>query len=238
MVTLASATVAFAKEVTVDVEYITIKKFGFVADTFNGVAAKYNPWGTNYDCAELVYRYYREYYGIALTLSGNRPNVVGDETHYFEEVKDPQPGDIFFATARRRGRPYDHWAICKEVDAEANTITMFEQNWRWGGTAGIGRQIPYDDNCYTYFRLCHESGTVKTRAEKEEERACEQAIAAMQETLKEQLATEEAQLQQDAALEAYHKELLAKAVEEKKHETDGLREKFRSQASAAAGAAK
>ena len=232
---LGSCLFASAKEVTLDVEYITIKKFGFVADTFHGVESKYNPWGTNYDCAELIYRYYREYYGLQLTLSGNRPHVVGSEEYWFEEVKHPQPGDIMFASARDRSRPYGHWAICKEADPESDTITMFEQNWRWGGQAGVGRQIPYENNCYTYYRLFHVSGTVQTRAEKEELRQREERIAAMQETLKQQLAEEEALLRQEQETEAYHMELLEKAVKVKKDQTDDLRQRYLSEASAAAG---
>lgn len=232
---LGSCLFVSAKEVTLDVEYITIRKFGFVADTFNGVESKYNPWGRNYDCAELVYRYYREYYGLQLTLSGNRPNVVGEEGYRFEEVKTPQPGDIMFANARNRNRPYDHWAICKEADPESDTITMFEQNWRWGGQAGVGRTIPYENNCYTYFRLKHESGTVLTRAEKEELQQRAQRIAAMQETLKQQLAEEEAALQLERETEAYHLELLEKAVEEKRNQTDALRQSLLKEASSAAG---
>ena len=95
---LGSCWQATAAEVTVHIEYVTIESFGFVADTLNGVEAKYNPWGKNYDCSELIHRYYQQVYGISLALYGNAPHVVGREDVWFEKVSEPQVGDVLFAS--------------------------------------------------------------------------------------------------------------------------------------------
>ena len=160
VVTLGSCLQVSAKEVTLDVEYVTITKFGFVADTLNGVESKYNPWGTNYDCGELVRRYYKEVYGLTVSLAWDKPNVTSTDEYWFEVVDEPQTGDVLFASAWARGKSYGHWALCKETDKQADTITMFEQNWRWNGMAGVGRQISYSNNCYTYYRLMNTNGRV------------------------------------------------------------------------------
>lgn len=175
---LGSCLQASAADVTVHIEYITIEKYGFVADTLNGVEAKYNPWGKNYDCSELIHRYYKEIYGISLALYGNAPHVVGRDDVWFEKVSEPQVGDVMFASSYSRGRPTCHWAICKSVDVENNTITMFEQNWRVGGTAGVGRQIPYAKNCYNYYRLMCASGPALTLAQEAERQEMQSRITA------------------------------------------------------------
>ncbi len=171
LVTLGSCLQVSAREVTLNVEYVTITKFGFVADTLNGVESRYNPWGTNYDCGELVRRYYKEVYGLTVSLAWDKPNVTGTDEYWFEAVDEPQTGDVFFASAWARGKGYGHWALCKETDKDADTITMFEQNWRWNGMAGVGRQISYSKNCYTYYRLVSASGQVLTLAEQAEKEA-------------------------------------------------------------------
>jgi len=173
---LASGLTAAAREITLNVNYIPITRYGYVADTFNGVKSLYNPYGTNYDCGELIHRYYEEVYGLEISLSGNRAAVVGNENYWFVEAEEPQPGDIFYASAYSRGKAYGHWAICKAVDPEAGTITMFEQNWRWNGMAGVGRQIPYEGNCYTYFHLTNAENYVLTLAQQAEREALRQQI--------------------------------------------------------------
>lgn len=174
-VTLASCFLASAREVTLAVEYVPITKYGYVADTLNGVESKYNPWGWNYDCGELVRRYYKQLYGLDVALYYNKPNVVGNTDYWFEKVDEPQTGDVFFASAWARGKAYGHWALCKEADKESDTITMFEQNWRWNGMAGVGRQISYSKNCYEYYRLTNATGYVLTLAEQAEKEAQHQA---------------------------------------------------------------
>jgi len=149
VMTMAACLQVSAREVTLKVEYVPITKYGFVADTLNGVQSKYNPWGWNYDCGELVRRYYKEVYGLTVSLAWDKPNVTGNDDYWFEVVDEPQTGDVFFASAWARGKGYGHWALCKETDKEADTITMFEQNWRWNGMAGVGRQISYSKNCYS-----------------------------------------------------------------------------------------
>lgn len=176
VVTMASCLQVSAREVTLKVEYVPITKYGFVADSLNGVQSLYNPWGKNYDCGELVRRYYKEVYGLTVSLAWDKPNVTGTDEYWFEVVDEPQTGDVFFASAWERGKAYGHWALCKEADKEADTITMFEQNWRWNGMAGVGRQISYSKNCYTYYRLMNASGNVLTLEEQAEKEALHQAV--------------------------------------------------------------
>lgn len=159
---LTACFTASAAEVTLQIEYVPITSYGFVADTFNGVEAKYNPWGKNYDCGELLRRYYKELYGLDIALYGNRPHVVNNEDYDFVLVTEPQAGDAMFASAWARRRSTCHWAIAKVVDVEGNTITVFEQNWRGGGKAGVGRQIPYENNCYDFYRLTYKGGEALT----------------------------------------------------------------------------
>lgn len=202
-VLLASCLPAQAGETTVHIEYVTIEKFGFVADTLNGVEAKYNPWGSNYDCSELIHRYYKEIYGVRLGLYGNAPHVLDRDDVYFERVSEPQVGDVLFATAYMRGRPTCHWAICKSVDTENNTITMFEQNWRVGGTAAVNRQIPYEKNCYYYYRLMTATGpalTLEQEAEQQELRRQAAEYFALQADIINQAHTEAQKKQEVAAL--------------------------------------
>lgn len=226
----ASFMQASAGEVTLSVKYIPIEKYGFVADTFNGVQAKYNPWGTNYDCGELIHRYITQLYGLDITLT-DQPRVVGTDEYWFVQVEEPRPGDVFCANAWERGKAYGHWAICKSVDKENGTITMFEQNWRWNGTAGVDRQIPYEGNCYRYYRLTNAADYVLTLEEQaqkqaEHERNVAQMLLQQQE--------EDAALQAEQEHRRANMEIIQKAVAEKKANMAQLRENFQTQAEAIA----
>lgn len=234
VVTLAACLQVSAREVTLKVEYVPITKYGFVADTLNGVQSKYNPWGWNYDCGELVRRYYKEVYGLTVSLAWDKPNVTGSDEYWFEVVDEPQTGDVFFASAWARGKAYGHWALCKEADKEANTITMFEQNWRWNGMAGVGRQISYSKNCYTYYRLMNASGNVLTLAEQAEQEA--RRLAVINEMANQMddeelyaIAMREEELQQVEAIRT--------AAKQSRDKTEKLRSDLLTQALAAAKAA-
>ncbi len=150
---IAAPMQASAYERTLGCTYTKITGNGFVADTFNGVQARYNLGGPKLYCTELIERYCREVYGVEIRCGGSCPTVLNSDEYWFEAVSDPQPGDILFGSAAARGKGYNHWAICKSVDEEAGTITLFEQNWRWNGCAGINRVIPLENNCYQTFRM-------------------------------------------------------------------------------------
>lgn len=177
---LASCLSVGARELTLDVEYVKIPYRGYVADSFNGVEAIYNPWGYNYSCAELVSRYFRELYGLELRLPSNDPTVQNTEEYWFEKVEDVQPGDVLYASGYARGMSYGHWAICEEVNVEENYILLFEQNWRWNGMAGVDRRIALDRNCYNYYRLVCAEGTPMTLTEKMEEAEKQAAMEQVQ----------------------------------------------------------
>lgn len=159
-----------AYEKSLEISFLKITGDGFVADTFNGVEARYNLYGRRLYCTELVERYFMEVFGLNVECHGaGGPVVVGTDKYWFRETDIPQPGDVLFGSARARGAGYNHWAICKEVDAEANTMTLFEQNWRWNGKAGVNRVISHTDSCYVAYELVSENGRVLTPAEKEAE---------------------------------------------------------------------
>lgn len=139
---------AQAQEVTLDIEFIPITEDGFVADTMDGVAAIYDLDGGPL-CSELIERYYEAVYGVTLQLGG-APVVLSGEG-CFEEVDVPQHGDILYASEAARGG-CSHYALCRSVDEDAGTVTLFEQNWSWNGQAGIDRVIPLE-SCYTYYTL-------------------------------------------------------------------------------------
>jgi hypothetical protein len=158
---------AFAAENTLDVTYLPITQEGFVADTFNGVDAIYNRYGSTYYCTELITRYYAQVYGLTINASGSGPVVEGTSNYWFEIVtENPQPGDILFGTAAQRGSSYNHWALVKSYDADTGVMTLFEQNWRWNGQAGVNRQLAFPTSSYTCYRLCSSTGEVKTLHEK------------------------------------------------------------------------
>ncbi len=142
---------ALAADETLDITYVQITGDGFVADTYLGVQARYNLTGPTLYCSDLIERFYAQVYGLSVTTPPGVP-VVEEDGYWFELTDTPKPGDIAYASASSRASA--HYAICREVDAAGGTITLFEQNWRWGDMAGIGRVISYTDSPYVFYTLC------------------------------------------------------------------------------------
>ncbi len=153
IIVMAMATGANAAEETIDVTYVKITGEGFVADTLNGVEARYNQYGSTLYCVELVERYYEELYGLEIRCNDGGPQVIGNDQFWFEETTAPKTGDVMFGSAAARGKGYNHWSLVKAYDQTTGIVTCFEQNWRWNGQAGVDRQIAYP-SCYRYYTLC------------------------------------------------------------------------------------
>ena len=147
----ALAMPVMAADETLDITYVEITGDGFAADTFMGVEAVYNLNGPTLFCSDLIERFYAQVYGLTVTTPPGVP-VIAEKGYWFEQTDAPQPGDIAYASAASRGS--SHYAICREVDAANGTITLFEQNWRWGNLAGIGRVISYSESPYVFYTLC------------------------------------------------------------------------------------
>ena len=172
---LSSGLTAAARDTTLSCSYVKITENGFVADTFMGVEARYNLNGPTIYCSELIPRFYREVYGVEIAVSDAGPRVTDNSGFRFEEVADAKSGDVLLASAGARGKSYNHWAICKSSDPMSGKMTLFEQNWRWNGCAGINRVISLRGCCYHVYRLVAEDGSeVKTLAELEEEKLAEE----------------------------------------------------------------
>lgn len=142
---------ASAAEGTIDCTYLTITGDGFVADTMDGVEARYNLYGPTLYCVELITRYYAEVYGLEIRCSGGAPAVLNNPDLYFEKTDNPQPGDVMYGSAAARGKGYNHWALVKSNNGAS--LTLFEQNWRWNGQAGVNRVIEYPTACYEIYTL-------------------------------------------------------------------------------------
>ena len=177
-----------AAEGTIDCTYVPITGDGFVADTMNGVEARYNLYGPTLYCVELIVRYYQEVYGLEIRCSDSGPAVLNNSDLYFEKTTDPQPGDVMFGSAAARGKSYNHWALVKANNGDS--LTLFEQNWRWNGQAGINREISYPTDCYEIYTLKSRSGAdiqpvsgsvavASTWAESYIDRAAEAGIASL-----------------------------------------------------------
>ena len=162
VILLSLAVPVSAAEGTISCTYVPITGDGFVADTMNGVEARYNLYGPTLYCVELVVRYYKEVYGIDIRCSDSGPTVIGSDDLYFEKTDDPQPGDVMFGSAAARGKSYNHWALVKENNGDS--LTLFEQNWRWNGQAGVNRVIEYPTTCYEIYTLKSRSGAEITPA--------------------------------------------------------------------------
>lgn len=178
-----------AAEGTISCTYVPITGDGFVADTMNGVEARYNLYGPTLYCVELVVRYYQEVYGLPIRCDDSGPSVIGNDDYYFALTDDPQPGDVMFGSAAARGKGYNHWALVKSNNG--SSLTLFEQNWRWNGQAGINREIEYPTTCYQIYTLKSRSGAevqpvsgsvavVSAWAESYIDRAAEAGIATLE----------------------------------------------------------
>ena len=163
-VLLPATAPASASERILSCTYVDIEGQNFVADTLNGVEARYNERGKAINCSELVIRYYDEIYGIEVFTPDTMIYVKDRDDLYFELTDHPKPGDVMVGSAAARGKAYNHFALVKEWNGD--TLTVFEQNWTWGGQAGINRVIEYPNPCYKIYTLKSTSGRpVKTLAE-------------------------------------------------------------------------
>lgn len=156
-----AAPAAFAADETLDISYVEITGEHFAADTYLGVDALYNLQGGYLACSELIERFFAQVYGLTVVTPPGAPKVAQDG-YWFEETDSPQPNDIAYATAESRGT--SHYAIVREVDESAGTVTLFEQNWRWGNKAGVGRKIAYSGSPYTFYTLKSTGGTPNPQA--------------------------------------------------------------------------
>ncbi len=164
---LTAGLTALAAENTLDVTYVKITGDEFVADTFNGVEARYNLYGSTYYCSEFIVRYYEQVYGLTVRTGDGGPKIVGDDGYWFEQTETPQPGDILYGSAAMRGKGYSHWALVKSYDAETGVVTLIEQNWRWNGQAGVNRQIEFPTTAYNCYTLRSGAGEVSTLHEQQ-----------------------------------------------------------------------
>ena len=145
---------AAASEKIVDIDYLKITEDGFVADTLNGVEARYNLSGPTLYCTEFVERYYEQVYGLEVVLSpASGPQVRNSDTYWFEPTDDPKTGDILFGSGAARGTSYNHWAMVEAYNEKDDLITVIEQNWRWNGQAGVDRKIEWPSSCYVAYTL-------------------------------------------------------------------------------------
>lgn len=148
--------------------YIPIHRNNQVVDTLNGVDALYNLDGYSVHwCIEVVERYYETLYGINIYLTGSGPvvyNNPNDQEYWFEKLDSDavlQTGDVMFGASYLRGKSYNHWALVKSFDQYTNEVTVFEQNWRYEGKAGIDRILEYPTKYYYFYRLMCEDGVVQ-----------------------------------------------------------------------------
>ena len=114
---MAAGLTAMAAEKTLDVTYVKITGDEFVADTFNGVEARYNLYGRTYYCSEFITRYYAQVYGLCI-VQGSGRGRRNDHAHRaeleLERAGGRQPPDrvpdervqLLYA-ALRRGRGFD-----------------------------------------------------------------------------------------------------------------------------------
>ncbi len=129
--------------------WVEIEGNEFVAETFYGVPALYNEDNRNYQCGELVIRFYKMAYGLDIRPYSQPVPTSNTEGYKFVKTKSPKPGDIIYVSAEMRDSDMDHWAIVR--DYSNGYITMFEQNARNNGKAAVGRQIKFPSDSYYIF---------------------------------------------------------------------------------------
>lgn len=128
----------------------------YVADTFHGVKALYSLVPGSYQCAELIPRFYKEAYGLDTFIFASYGSAFGMDPiemtssgYKFVTPETPSPGDIIYTTSAMRNGNGDHWAIVKSFDG--STITLFEQNVKYNGKAGINRKLKYPSDYYYIY---------------------------------------------------------------------------------------
>lgn len=129
--------------------WVEIEGNNFVADTFYGVPAYYNEDNRNYQCGELVIRFYKEAYGLDIRPYSEPLPTSLTEGYKFVKTSSPKAGDIIYVSKEMRGSSTDHWALVREY--KDGYITMFEQNARYNGQAAIDRQIKYPSDSYYVY---------------------------------------------------------------------------------------
>ena len=129
--------------------WVEIEGNNFVAGTFYGVPSYYNEGNSNYQCGELVIRFYKEAYGLDIRPYSEPVPTSYTEGYKFVKTSSPKPGDIIYVSKEMRGSSTDHWAIVKSYSD--GYITMFEQNARYSGKAAVDRQIKYPSDSYYIF---------------------------------------------------------------------------------------
>lgn len=128
----------------------------YVADTFYGVKALYSLVPGSYQCAELIPRFYKEAYGLDTFIFAGYGSAFGMEPiemqtsgYKFVTPETPSAGDVIYTTSTMRNGNGDHWAIVKSFDG--STITLFEQNVKYNGKAGINRKLKYPSEYYYIY---------------------------------------------------------------------------------------
>lgn len=129
--------------------WIPIEGNNFVADTFMGVPAYYNEDNYNYQCGELIIRFYKEAYGLDVYPYTSGGPTVETEGYELVKTKSPQKGDIIYVSKEMRGSSSDHWAIVK--DYRDGYIVMFEQNAVHNGGAAFERKIKFPSDSYYIY---------------------------------------------------------------------------------------
>lgn len=154
-----------AAEPVADIEYVPIYRNNQVVDSLHGVKAYYNLDGASIQwCNYLVERYYNTFIGIEMHCSWQGPVILKNETgidYYFEKLPAdaiPKTGDIMFGPASLRGPRMEHWCMVKSFDQYRSQITIFEQNWRYNGQAGVNRVLDYPTKYYYLYRLMTPEG--------------------------------------------------------------------------------
>ncbi len=121
----------------------------YVAETFCGVEARYSLTTEAYQCNELIMRFYKEAYGLDVMAYINIGLVMLTDGYEFVTPSAPKKGDIIYSPAKFRQYKSDHWAIVK--DYSNGKITLFEQNVKWNGKAGTGRQLNFPSEYYYLY---------------------------------------------------------------------------------------
>ena len=125
----------------------------YVAETFCGVEARYSLTTEKYQCNELIMRFYKEAYGLDVMAYMNFGLIMLTEGYDFVTPSVPKKGDVIYSPAKFRS---DHWAIVK--DYSGGVITLFEQNVKWSGKAGTGRQLKFPSEYYYIYTPVAKAG--------------------------------------------------------------------------------
>ena len=131
---------AIAAGETVRSTSVKITSDHYITDTFCGVPAYYNK-NSNIQCNEYIMRFYDHAFGLDVFAYSNTGLIMMSNGYEFQKTTVPKPGDVYYAPAEKRGKPYDHWAIVKQYNAKAHTITLIEQNFSY--TEGGIKSVSY-----------------------------------------------------------------------------------------------